>query len=280
MSKGAAMSGISQSAASQHVQEVERRLGTGVFDRSKRPLELTPAGKAYAEFCRDVLQREAEFTVQLEGLKEDIDGAVRVASIYSIGLTEMSRLRQEFAGRYPAAHLSVEYMRPDKIYEAIHNDAADLGIVSYPEASREISAIPWRDEEMQVAVPPGHALAGRERSEPAELNGETFIAFDEDLAIRRELDRFLRTHGVDVRPVLHFDNIQMIKEAVASGAGVSILPARTMEADVATGRLAAVPLNSPGLARPVGVVHRKKKKLNRAAKAFLEVLVGAPVNSF
>ena len=101
MSKGAAHCGVSQSAASQHVQEVERRLGVALFDRSKRPLELTPAGKLYADFCRDVLRREEEFQLALEWLKGEVEGTVRVASIYSIGLSEMSRLQEEFAARYP-----------------------------------------------------------------------------------------------------------------------------------------------------------------------------------
>ena len=97
MSKGAAHCGVSQSAASQHVQEVERRLGVSLLDRTKRPLELTAAGRAYADFCRDALRREDEFRLQLESLKRDVEGTVRVASIYSIGLSEMSRLREEFA---------------------------------------------------------------------------------------------------------------------------------------------------------------------------------------
>src|SRR5579871_1202240 len=105
MSKGAAHCGISQSAASQHVQEVERRLTLALFDRSKRPLELTAAGKLYAEFCRDVLRREEEFTVVLEALKRDAESTVRVASIYSIGLSEMSRLGEEFSLRYPTTTL-------------------------------------------------------------------------------------------------------------------------------------------------------------------------------
>jgi DNA-binding transcriptional LysR family regulator len=274
MSKGAAHCGVSQSAASQHVQEVERRLGTAVFDRSKRPLELTPVGKAYADFCRDVLQREAELGLQLETLKSEVGGTVRVASIYSIGLTEMSRLREQFEARFPAAQLTVEYMRPDKIYHAILQDAADLGLVSYPESSREIAAIPWRNEEMQLALPPGHELAGRDQVYPADLNGQNFIAFDEDLAIRRELDRFLRAQGIEIRLVMHFDNIQMIKEAVAVGSGVSILPARTMQAEIAQGRLVAVRLHAPELVRPVGVVHRRRKKLNRAVRGFVELLAG------
>jgi DNA-binding transcriptional LysR family regulator len=272
MSKGATHCGVSQSAASQHVQEVERRLGVTLFDRSKRPLELTPAGQRYQEFCRDVLRREEELGLALESLKGAEQGAVRVASIYSIGLSELSRLQEEFAARYPDAQLHVEYMRPDKIYEAVLDGAADVGLVSYPEAGREIAVIPWREEEMQVAAPPSHPLAARAEVYPEDLNGLDFIGFDEDLRIRRELDRFLRAQGIEMNLVMHFDNIQMIKEAVALGSGISILPARTMQAEIAQGRLVAVRLHAPELVRPVGIVHRKRKKFNRATEVFLKLL--------
>ncbi len=272
MSRGAQHCGVSQSAASQHVQEVERRLGVELLDRTKRPLDLTPAGKLYAEYCRDVLRREEDLIRSLQALKGNVEGAVRVASIYSIGLSEMSRLREEFSAAYPEATLQVEYMRPDRIYEAVQNDQADLGLVSFPQSTREIAAIPWRDEEMQVAAAPAHPLAALPEIQPADLNGQDFIAFDEDLTIRRELDRFLRVHGVTVNLALHFDNIQMIKEAVALGSGISILPARTMQAEIEQGRLQAIPLKAPELVRPVGVLHRRHKKLSRASEAFLELL--------
>jgi LysR family transcriptional regulator, transcriptional activator of the cysJI operon len=274
MSRGAEHCGVSQSAATQHVQEVERRLGVALLDRSRRPLELTPAGRIYNEFCRDILRREEELAQALEEVKGDVEGTVRVASIYSTGLSEMSHLQEEFAHRYPAANLNVEYMRPDKIYDAVRNDTADLGLVSYPESSRDIAALPWRKEEMHVAVPPIHAFAALSEVDPAQLNGCDFIGFDEDLKIRRELDRFFRAQGIEVRLAMCFDNIQMIKEAVALGSGISILPARTMQAEIAQGRLAAVRLNAPDLVRPVGVVHRKRKKFNRATQSFLELLVG------
>ncbi|MGO9012529.1 MAG: LysR substrate-binding domain-containing protein [Bryobacteraceae bacterium] len=273
MSKGAKVCGVTQSAASQHVQEMERRLGSPLLDRSKRPLELTPAGKLYADFCRDVMRQEDEFQLALERLKLDVDGVVRVASIYSVGLSEMSRLSEEFSASHPTARLEVEYMRPDKVYDAVRSGQADLGLVSYPQSSREIAAIAWREEEMRLAVPPAHALAGRQVVSASDLAGIDFIGFDEDLSIRREIDRFLHARGVAVRMVMHFDNVQMIKEAVALGSGVSILPARSMQAEIDQGRLVAVALEAPGLVRPVGIVHRRRKKFNRAAQAFLELLL-------
>jgi DNA-binding transcriptional LysR family regulator len=277
ISRAATHCGISQSAATQHVQEVERRLGLPLVDRSTRPLALTEAGKLYADFCREVLRREDQFLVALEQLKGEAEGAVRVASIYSIGLSEMSRLRQEFERRHPHAQLHVDYLRPDKIYEAVMGDHADLGLVSYPVAKRELAVVPWRKEQMAVAMPPSHPLATKTILQPADLNGQDFIGFDEDLLIRRELDRFFRDHGVEVNQVMQFDNIQTIKEAVALGSGISILPERTMQTEIEQGRLISVPLHAPELLRPLGIVHRKRKKFNLAAQAFLKLLREQPV---
>jgi DNA-binding transcriptional LysR family regulator len=273
MSKGAKVCGVTQSAASQHVQEVERRLGASLLDRSQRPLELTPAGKLYADFCRDVMRQEDEFQLALERLKQEVESTVHVASIYSIGLSEMSRLSEEFSASHPTARLEVEYMRPEKVYAAVSGGQADLGLVSYAESSREIAAIPWRNEEMRLAMPPAHPLASRQSVPVADLEGIDFIGFDEDLSIRREIDRFLRARGVAVHMAMHFDNIQMIKEAVALGSGVAILPARSMKAEIERGRLVEAGLDPPGLVRPIGILHRRRKKLNRATQAFLDLLL-------
>jgi len=276
VSRGAAHNGISQSAASQHIHELEKKLGMPLLDRTTRPLALTAVGKLYFELCRDVLRREEEFQAAVDELKALVEGRVLVASIYSIGLSEMSRLQEEFSRRFPNAQLQVDYLRPQKIYEALLSDQADLGLVSYPEATKELAVSPWRDEEMWVAAAVSHPLARKAVLLPADLNGQDFIGFDEDLSIRRELDRFFREQGIEMRLAMQFDNIQMIKEAVALGSGISILPARTMLAEVEQGRLVAIPLHAPELVRPVGIVHRKRKRFNRAAQSFLELLQEAP----
>jgi DNA-binding transcriptional LysR family regulator len=271
ISRGAALNRVSQSAASQHIRELEERMGATLLDRSTRPFTLTPAGKLYYQMCRDVLLRNEEFQVALEGLKTEVEGTVRVASIYSVGISEMSHLKEEFSRQFPQASLEVEYLRPDKVYEAVLADRADLGFVSYPQASRLLAVIPFREERMAVCAAPSHPLGRRPVVRLAELQGCDFVAFDEDLPIRQEIDHFLREQGVVVRVAMHFDNIQMIKEAVALGSGISILPVRPLRAEVEQGRLVAIPLEAE-LIRPIGIVHRRRKKLHRAAQCFLELL--------
>ncbi len=273
LSRAAAMNGISQSAATQHIQELERRLGVQLLDRSTRPLGLTPGGKLYADLCRDVLRREEDFVAALDEIKDEAAGTVRVASIYSIGLSEMSRLREEFTRAFPGAQLHIEYLRPDKVYEAVLEDQADLGFISYPENRRELTVIPWREERMTVVAYPSHPLAGRSALVPKDLDGQDFISFDDEVIIRRELDRFFREHEVRISIVMQFDNIQSIKEAVVLGSGISILPERTIQAEVEQGRLVSIPLHAPELVRPTGIIHRRKKKLTRAAREFLNLVV-------
>jgi len=275
-SKGAALNQVSQSAASQHVQELESELGVALLDRSTRPLAVTAAGHLYADYCRDVLRRREEFSVALEQMKQDVQGTVRVASIYSVGLSEMVQLEQEFGRRLPDASLEVEYLRPEKVYASVLADAADLGLVSYPEPSREIRVIPWRLEEMVVATSPFHPLAEKRELRPEDLQGVDFVGFDEELPIAKEIDRYLAAQNIKVNVTLHFDNIQMIKEAVAHRVGVSIMPARIMNDEIAQGRLIPLRLAAGELYRPLGIIHRKKKRFYPAAQAFLDLLCEKP----
>jgi DNA-binding transcriptional LysR family regulator len=276
LSRAANLNGISQSAATQQIQDLEKTFGAELLDRSTRPLALTQAGQLYAEYCRDILRRRDDFMAELARVKQETDATVRVASIYSVGLGEMVELEQEFSVRHPEASLEVEYLRPEKVYEAVLVDEADMGLVSYPEPTRDIKVIPWRREEMVLAASPYHPLAERGPIGLSELNGIEFVGFDEDLPIQREVDRFFREHGVEVNQILHFDNLQMIKEAVAHRVGVSIMPARIMMEELAQGRLVAIPIEGAELYRPLGIIHRRKKRFRRAAQAFIDLLCEKP----
>lgn len=272
VSKAARLSELSQSAASQALQEVERELGIALFDRSRRPLIPTTAGKVYLEYCRDMLRRHDVMQAELASLRQQADGTVRIAAIYSVGLSEMSRIEERFAERFPDAEMDVQYLRPDRVWEAIVKDDADLGLMSYAESSRDVVALPWRDEEMVVAVAPEHPLAMRNGVSASALDGANFVGFDDDLPIQQRIDRYLKDHKVEVEMVLRFDNIEMIKQAVAHGVGVSIMPERVMREDMLQGRLMALRLQPAELFRPVRIVHRRRKVFSEVMNGMLDLL--------
>jgi len=119
---------------------------------------------------------------------------------------------------------------------------------------------------------PSHRFAGRQSVAFDDLSGEALVSFDTDLTIRREIDRALTAHNTEARVVMEFDNIETIKRAVEIGAGVAFLPQPTIAREVAAGTLAAVPLATDELVRPLGILHRRGKELGVTVRRFIDLL--------
>jgi len=202
----------------------------------------------------------------------EISGLVRVASIYSVGLHDMSRCMQEFMRGYPKAKVRLEYLRPNKVLDAVLNAEVDLGIISYPLGTPDLNVIPLRSEKMVVVCPPHHPLTRHKAVTSEHLQGEDFVGFDRDLSIRKEIDRHFRQRGVNVRIIMEFDNIETIKQAVQIGTGISILPEPTVRAETKAGTLIAIRLIAPELRRPIGIIHRQRKVFTPTVGKFIEML--------
>ena len=271
-SKGASANELSQSAASQAIQQLEADLDVHLLDRTKRPFTVTPEGRMFYEACRDLLDRYEQAKARISSARTRLDGTVRVAAIYSVGLHDVSRHLQTFMSAHPQAKVRLECLHPHKVVEAVINDEADIGIMSYPPALRSLTVIPWRSEKMVLICHPGHRLAKKRLVTPADLNGEKFVAFDPDLGIRKAIDRSLKQHNVRVNVVMEFDNIETIKQAITIDAGVSILPRPTVLNEMGMRSLAAVPLAIPDLVRPVGIIYRKQKRLSPTVARFIDSL--------
>jgi DNA-binding transcriptional LysR family regulator len=271
-SKGAEQSFVSQSAASQAVQQLEAHIGAALIDRTKRPFVVTPEGQSLYDACRSLLESWEKAKSDVVAVKAHVDGTVRVAAIYSVGLHDVSRPMQQFSSLYPDARVQLECLHPHKVVEAVMSGEADIGIMSYPPADRALTVVPLRKEPMAVVCHPNHRFARRRLLAPGDLNGIPYVAFDRALPIRKAIDRALRQHGARPNIVMEFDNIETIKQAIIIDAGVSILPRHTVQKEAGVRALAAVGLAVPDLARPVGIIHRRQKPLTPTASRFIEML--------
>ncbi len=276
-SRGAAANSVSQSAASQTVRQLEKRLQVQLIDRSKRPWLLTEEGKIFFKGCQEIVERYYELEESVQRHQEPSGYTINLASIYSIRLPDLSRYVEEFQTTVPGATVQLEYMHPDEIYTRIQNDQSDLGLIAFAAPRRDISAVPWQQQTMVVTCLPSHKFSRRTAAVgPWELSGESIVTFDRQLPVRRELDRYLRRHRADVKIVAEFDNIENIKEAVEDGAGIAIVPEQTVRREVKRRSLVSVALDTldgeAPFVRPLSIVHRRKRRLNPAVTAFIKLL--------
>lgn len=271
-SQAAAENGLSQSAASQIVLQLEKRLGVKLISRSPRPLQLTPLGRTYYDGCKQLLEQYGELEASIRSAQTEIEGSVQIAAIYSVGLGDMGEYVERFTQQQPHARIHIAYLHPDQVYERVHEGTADFGLVSFPRKSRELTALLWRNEEMVVVCHPTHPLAGNLAALPEQMNGERFVGFARGLVIRRQVDRFLREQGVSVDVALEFDSIENIKKAVEVAAGIALLPEPTIRREVAARTLVALPLVGCSFHRPLGIIYRRSHQPSKTAQKFIELL--------
>lgn len=271
-SLGASAHRISQSAASQAVRQLEEEVGAQLIDRTKRPFMVTPEGRKFFDACLVLLENFEKAKLEITSQKTMVSGAVRVAVIYSVGLHDMGFYTQQFTTRYPQARIRLAYLHPHEVVDAVINDEADLGILSFPTSHRSLTVVPWHSEPMVFVCHRSHALAKRKSVAPKDLEGERFIAFDRNLVIRKAIDKALRQRNVKVDVVMEFDNIETIKHAISIQSGVSILPQPSVSREVESGLVSAIPLDMSELVRPIGIIHRRQKLLTPTADKLLEFL--------
>lgn len=263
---------ITQSAVSQIIAHLEGVLGSPLFDRSRRPLQLTRAGETYYEGCQDLLHDHRNLYDRIRQHHERWSGQVRVVAIYSVGLHSLNPYIRKFMASSPGATVDLEYLHPSEVYTAVLHDKADLGVVSYPSSHRHLTIHPWLEETMVLACPPSHRLASRSSIRIRDLHGEKFVAFRSDLRIRSEIDRVLKTGGTQVQIVSEFDNIETIKQALEVSEAVSILPHPTIQREVERGTLLQASLEDIHLVRPVGIISKRRRHLSQTVQEFLETL--------
>lgn len=263
---------ITQSAVSQQLRALEAKYRCKLLDRSRSGAKPTPQGEILYRASREIIDRYREVETELQHSGTVVDGHLRVAIVYSVGLHELPAYLKEYLRSYPQVNVRIEYSRPNRIYEKVVGGQIDLGIVAYPQKHPQIVCIPIREDHLVLACPPGHPFAGLKKIPVAKLEGQRCVAYEPDIATRKATDQMLRAHQVSVTYVSEYDNIETIKRAVEIGQGVAIVPLPTVKHEAEHGTIRVVRLADEVLLRPLGIIHKRGRHLSPAAVKFIETL--------
>lgn len=271
-SKAAARNFISQSAVSQQIRALEDKFNRRLVERSRGgTMTPTAAGMTFYQGCREIIDRFNALNEEMKGLGNIVSGQVRVATIYSVGIHELSPALKRFMKTFPQVNVHIEYSRPNKVYEDVINHGIDIGIVAYPATRPQIEIIPFGNDPLVLVCSPEHELAAKKRIDIKILDGRRFIGFERDIPTRKAVDKILRDRGISVHYVMEFDNIETVKRSVEADLGVTIVPRATVQNEVRAGTLRAVNFTE-SFARPIAIIHRKGKIFSAAARKFIEML--------
>lgn len=271
-SKAAKLNGITQSAVSQQARSMERQLKALLIDRSQKQFQLTREGQRVYDTAKEMLHHFETLQCELLEMKKVISGTIRIATINSIGLHELPPFVKRFLLAYPAVNCRIEYRRSNLVYEDILHNSADFGFVAFPQKSRQIEVIPFREDRLVLIAHPHNLLAKTAEIDIRSIAGHKFIGFDPDIPTRKAVDQILREHKLEVEMAMEFDNIETVKRAVEIDAGVAIVPQATVMQEVKQGTLKSIGFKGKNFTRPLAIIHRKGRVLTPAMKKFITTL--------
>jgi len=274
-SRAAQINHVTQSAVSQQIRALENRYEQKLLSRSARQVTPTPAGERLFHGCKEILARFAEVEQEIREQGTQIAGTTSVSTIYSVGLHELQSIQKSLLKAHPKVNMRLSYRRSDQVYDDVILGAAEIGIVAYPQPRAGVDILPFRDDRLAVVSAPNHPFASKAKVSMAALAGVPLIAFDREAPTRKAIDRLFRERGLELNPVMEMDNVETVKRAVEMGLGVAVLPAATVQHEVAEGTLVAKPFAEGNFSRPIGLLVRKGKYLDRASQAVLEAFKAA-----
>jgi DNA-binding transcriptional LysR family regulator len=264
---------LSQPALSQHVAELERELGTRLFDRLRRSVALTEAGRILEDHALRLfatLTSAREAIAELGGLKR---GSLLVGASTTPGIYLMPTLMGEFERHYPGISVDLRIANSRVIEERVRANDLDLGVVGAHElrAGAKCLAAKLLDE-LVLIVPPTHPWAGRRRLDPSRLAQERLLMREEGSATRHVTERALQRASLGIGRTLELGHTEAIKQAVMAGLGVAFVSIYAARGELETGRLKRVRLRGLRIQRHFHVIHNEARSLTARARAFIDAL--------
>lgn len=274
-SRAAERNFISQSAVSQRLRTLEAAYNQSFLERSKGKGRVTPteAGRILYEGAKPLVQEATELDLRLRGLRDEVAGTVRVATVYSVGLHALPGRLKPFLAAHPKVNVHLEYSQTARVYQDVLSGTVDVGIVAVPTARTGIEILPFSEEAMALICAPEHPFARCKSVSLRQLEGQPFIAFEGDIPTRRLIDTHLRAAEIKVRVVAEYDNIETLKNLVEIGSGVSLVPEATVRREAQDGILASIPLTeTDAFRRPAGMLLRLTGTRRAVVRAFVEAM--------
>ena len=272
---------IAPSAASRRLAELEARLRVSLFARGNRGIEPTPAAYALQNLARGVLNDLDGIAEQMREYGAGLRGQVRLAANISAITQFLPADLQRFLVRHPHIDVRLQELISSAVARAVAENAADVGILSQEhhgggEQGTRLVLLPYREDELVLVVPAGHALARRRQVRLGDALAYDLIGMHPGSAIHQLLQRGAAEAGLPLRLRMQVTGYDALCLMVAAGLGVGVMPRGSAELYRRQLAVRVISLNEPWAQRRLALCVRSMDALPTVARQLVEHLQAKP----
>jgi DNA-binding transcriptional LysR family regulator len=247
--------GLTRKAARRQLALLEREFKIGLADCRRQKIRLTCEGQVCSRYSARLVATLRRLDAAIQQARELAANEFHLAVCFSIGFHQLPARLRRFKAAHPAARVTVSYATPARVHEAVGNLEADLGLTIHSQHRPGLVLDITRREPLTFVCHPQHPLAARPAVRLRELPGQKFIGL-RDTPHPAHLEKLPGHLRHLFEPLVECHDVEMVVRMVEIGDGVALLPRVTVQAKVAQGALAAVPLTGGNYFQPQAILHR------------------------
>lgn len=264
---------LSQPAFSTLVRTLEESVGTRLFDRNTRSVQLTPEGRLFEPSARRLLADVGRALEDLDDHVERRKGRVHVAALPSLAAGWLPALFAEFRQAWPGIELALSDLLSDACIDLVRGGQADFALASGSTRVADPAGLRMRvlcTDRFHLVCRADHPLASEQRLTLRKLAPWPFIHMTRNSSVRQALEAAL--HPLAMNTVLEVEQLATVMGMVEAGLGISVVPTLTLY-QFRRETIATRPLPMPQLTRRIYLVQRRDGSLSTAAQALHDMVV-------
>ena len=269
ISKAALELGLGQPTVTTHIRKLEEEMGSALFDRSKRPIRLTPSGAALVDLAAPLVEGIDDL-VESTTLAEQ-ESLITVATTNDMVAHTLLRTVTVFLNRHSHTRLRIRAAYMDEIIELVQTGEMDLGLIPYPGRSEELDFTGLFAYERVLITPLGHPLLQEEVVTFEQIAEWPLILRGGMTLTRSMLESEFKRRGLSYEVLVELDGMDIIKRYVALGMGISVGPRLAIEPEDERS-LGIINLANLLPIEQAGILTLRGKTLSTPAQLFIQVM--------
>jgi LysR family hydrogen peroxide-inducible transcriptional activator len=264
---------ISQPTLSAQLKKLENYLGVQLIERQPRRIQLTEAGEAIVARARRMLAASDEIVTLAQHQRDPLSGRLRLALLPTIGPYLLPVVTERLRKALPRLDLLLYEYQTGPMLERLNGGEIDAGILALPIHSEGLVQQELFEEPFVVAVPSAHPLAKRSSLKVRDLDDETLLLLEDGHCLRDQALAVCRQGASREKHDFRATSLETLRQMVASGAGITLLPELASRGAYGTARgVTVVPFAKPAPVRQIGAVWRKTSARTAAIEAVCKVI--------
>ena len=262
---------VSQPTLSTQVRKLEEELGVLLVERAPRRVMLTPVGMEIAARARKVIADVEQLSEIARRSMDPEAGTVRLGLFPTLAPYLLPHVLPGIRRKFPRLELLLVEEKTDQVLERLRDGRLDAGILALPLHDDQLHVEPLFDEPFMLAVPRGHALAGESSLPVSALDAHHLLLLEEGHCLRDQALEVCRLAGADERDGFRATSLETLRQMVAAGVGITLLPVLAVQPPVPPSPdIALVPFERPAPHRRIAMVWRRSSAMD----GFLRKLAG------